>query len=248
LNLVLDIGNTRTKTGLFDRSRLAEQAVWQDCTLEELMRYGKEAGAERVIFSSVALPDSSTLQHLAENFVNAIELTHEVPLPFRNAYRTPETLGKDRLAAVAGAQALFQGQNCMVVDCGTCIKYELLLGEGVYLGGNIAPGAAMRLQAMHTFTARLPEAPMRMPDTSVGYSTETALQNGALRGAALEIEGFARMFRERAAPLMILLTGGDAEFFSPFLNHIPGIQVVPHLTLHGLNHILEYNAHINRTP
>lgn len=248
MNLVLDIGNTRTKTGIFDGACLVEQAVWQDCALEELIRYGKEAGAERVIFSSVAVPDSSTLRLLAENFVDAIELTHEVPLPFRNAYRTPETLGKDRLAAVAGAQALFPGQNCMAVDCGTCIKYELLLGEGVYLGGNIAPGAAMRLQAMHTFTARLPEAPMQIPDESVGYSTETALQNGALRGAALEIEGFARLFLERAAPLMILLTGGDAEFFSTFLKHVPDIRVMHHLTLHGLNHILEYNANINRTP
>jgi len=245
LNLVFDIGNTRTKTGLFEGSHLVEQAVWQDWTLGELMRYGKEAGADRVIFSSVALPDSDTLRLLAENFVDAIELTHEVPLPFRNAYRTPETLGKDRLAAVAGAQALFPGQNCMVVDCGTCIKYELLLGEGIYLGGNIAPGAAMRLRAMHTFTARLPEAPVQIPDDIVGYSTETALQNGALRGAALEIEGFVRVFRERATPLAVMLTGGDAEFFAPLLS---GVQVMPHLTLYGLNHILQYNANINLIP
>jgi len=248
VNLVLDIGNTRTKTGLFDGSRLVEQAVWQDCTLQELIAYGKEGGAERVIFSTVAAPDPNTRRFLAENFMEALELTQEVPLPFQNAYRTPETLGKDRLAAVAGAQALFPGKNCMVVDCGTCIKYEMLLGEGIYLGGNIAPGAAMRLRAMHTFTARLPEAPVHMPDDMVGYSTETALQNGALRGAALEIEGFIRAFRERATPLAVLLTGGDAEFFEPYMMSVPEIQFIPHLTLHGLNHILQYNAHNNRIP
>lgn len=227
---------------------MVEQAVWQDWTLEELIRYGRDAGADRVIFSSVAVPEPETLRILTDNFVDAIELTHEVPLPFQNNYLTPETLGKDRLAAVAGAQALFPGQNCMVIDCGTCIKYELLLSEGEYLGGNIAPGATMRLRAMHTFTARLPEAAMQMPALMVGDSTETALQNGALRGAVLEIEGFIRTFQARANPLVVLLTGGDAEFFEPFLMAVSAIKTVPHLTLYGLNHILQYNANINRIP
>ncbi|MEQ1747308.1 MAG: type III pantothenate kinase [Saprospiraceae bacterium] len=247
MNLALDIGNTRTKSGIFEGNRLVEQAVWPDWTLDELLGYGTEAGANRVVFSSVAVHDPEMLRRMTEAFTVAMELTNEIPLPFRNAYRTPETLGKDRLAAVAGAQALFPGRNCMVVDCGTCIKYELLLGEGVYLGGNIAPGATMRLRAMHTFTARLPEAPMAMPDDAVGNSTETALQNGALRGAVLEIEGFARAYRERTGELTILLTGGDADFFKQHLND-PEIQVWPHLTLHGLNHILTYNATIHPTP
>ena len=143
--------------------------------------------------------------------------------------------------AVAGAQALFPGENCLVIDCGTCIKYEMLTSEGIYTGGNIAPGATMRIKAMHHFTARLPEAPMEMPDDFIGHSTETALQNGALRGAVLEMEGFIRLFEQKHAPLRVVLTGGDADFFQPFL-HLPNDSTVPDLTLHGLNNILIFNT------
>ncbi|MBK6931488.1 MAG: type III pantothenate kinase [Saprospirales bacterium] len=247
MNLVLDIGNTRTKSGLFDDTRLVEQAIWQDWTLEELLSYGNQAGADRVLFASVAAPDPAAQRRLAETFAVALELTHETPLPFHNRYRTPETLGRDRLAAVAGAQALFPGANCLVVDCGTCIKYDLLLGEGVYAGGNIAPGAVMRIRAMHAYTARLPEVPMQMPAEVIGDSTETALQNGALRGAALEILGFVQAFAGRANPLKVILSGGDAAFFAPFLP-VPGLHVEPHLTLFGLNHILRYNENQRHTP
>lgn len=244
LNLVLDIGNTRLKIGLFDGNRLAEQANWTDWTLEELVSFGNQAGADRVIVSSVATPERDTVRRLAASFPLALELTHETPLPFANTYRTPETLGKDRLAAVAGAQALFPGRNCLVIDCGTCIKYDLLTADGVYRGGNIAPGAAMRIRAMHTFTARLPEVAMRMPEDMVGYSTETALQNGALRGAVLEMAGFAAQFEQRASPLTVVLTGGDAEFLTPHLVDLPGRILEPQLTLYGLNHILEFNDRV----
>ncbi len=240
MNLVLDIGNTRVKAGLFEENRLVEQANWVDWTLEELSSYGNQAGADGVIFSSVAGYDPDTHRRLAETFAMVLELTHETPLPFQNTYRTPETLGKDRLAAVAGAQALFPGQHCLVVDCGTCIKYDLLTADGVYHGGNIAPGAAMRIRAMHVFTARLPEVPLRMPENATGFSTETALQNGALRGAVYEMEGFVRQFEQNAHPLRVVLTGGDAVFFQPHLS-VPGLTHEPHLTLFGLNYILQFN-------
>lgn len=247
MNLVLDIGNTRTKLGLFDGSRLVEQAIWEAWTLEELLSYGNQAGVDRVITASVALPDKATVQNLTQAFPVVLELTYETPLPFQNNYRTPETLGRDRMAAIGGAQALFPGRNCLVVDCGTCIKYDLLTGGNTYAGGNIAPGAAMRIRAMHAFTARLPEVAFEMPEDVVGFSTETALQNGALRGAALEIMGFVGAFGERAKPLQVILTGGDAVFFQQYLR-IPDLRVEPYLVLHGLNHILLYNEHLNQLP
>jgi type III pantothenate kinase len=151
------------------------------------------------------------------------------------------------MAAVAGAQALFPGRNCLVIDCGTCIKYDLLTGGDTYAGGNIAPGAAMRIRAMATFTARLPEVPFEMPETVVGFSTKTALQNGALRGAALEIMGFVQAFAEGAESLQVVLTGGDAAFFAPHLP-IPDILIEPNLLLHGLNHILQYNESHDLIP
>ncbi len=234
--LTLDIGNTRTKLGLFQGKNLLERLVWTDWTVRQVLDYGNRAGVERVMFCSVAEPDADLIAQLTLRWPTW-ELTHETPLPFVNAYQTPHTLGKDRLAAVAGAQALWPGEHCMVVDCGTCIKYELLTADGTYHGGNIAPGLKMRIRAMHEFTARLPEVPPMMPADVVGHSTETALQNGALRGAALEIEGFAQLFGRRTGPLRTVLTGGDADFLTPHLN-IPNLTTQADLTLFGLNHIL----------
>jgi type III pantothenate kinase len=239
MNLSLDIGNTRTKIGLFQENILVEQAIWTDWTLDELISYGKDTGVDAVVFSSVAEHDPAQLQNLRRHFTRAYELTHLTSLPFRNAYGTPETLGKDRLAAVAGAHALFPGQHCLVVDCGTCIKYDMMLAEGVYPGGNIAPGLQMRVRAMHEYTARLPLVPLEMPTDIVGNSTETALQNGALRGAELEVEGFVKLFEQQWPDVVVILTGGDAPLLLPHLD-LHRKHHEPALVLHGLNHILQH--------
>lgn len=240
MQLALDIGNSRHKLGLFDaKNIMVEQAIWTDWTLAQLLDWATARSVHGVMLSTVAALDPELTDALRRHFVLE-ELTADTPLPFRNEYQTPQTLGKDRLAGVAGAQALFPGENCLVVDAGTCIKYDLLTAAGVYPGGNIAPGAAMRLKAMHHFTARLPEAPQEMPDDPVGNSTMTALQNGGLLGAALEIAGFVRLFRGQVeGPLRVILTGGDADFFRPHLNVRP-LTVAPHLTLTGLNQILTF--------
>lgn len=240
MNLALDIGNTRTKIGLFRGNELVEQAIWTHWALADLLAFGNRRRARRVIVSSVAEPDEMMRKMLAAHF-QVLELTHLTPLPFENQYETPETLGKDRVAAMAGAHFLFPKKNCLVVDCGTCIKYDLLMKNSIYHGGNIAPGAQMRISAMHHFTARLPEVAMKMPGDFTGSSTETALQNGALRGAVLEIEGFVKLFERKYDQLTVILTGGDAGFFQPHLD-IPNLIHEPDLTLFGLNHILQHNA------
>lgn len=220
-----------------------QEAFEQVWTLKDLIAFGNRNQVERIILSSVAAPDPELITGLGQYF-DVLELTHTTPLPFLNTYKTPQTLGKDRIAAAAGAYALFPGQDCLVVDCGTCIKYERLSAKGEYLGGNIAPGAAMRIKAMHHFTARLPEVTMEIPPEMIGSDTTTALQNGALLGAVLEIEGFARLFAQNIGPLRVILTGGDAGLFYPHLK-INGLTLEPHLTLIGLNCILTYNFQHN---
>ncbi len=242
MNLALDIGNTRTKIGLFRGTKLVEQTVWTDWTGAELVAYGEQVGVERIILCSVA-DREETLHDLLSARFEVLELDHATLLPFQNHYQTPKTLGKDRLAAVAGARALYPANDCLVIDCGTCIKYEWLTADGIYHGGNIAPGASMRIQAMHHFTARLPEVPLKMPLQTIGQSTQTALQNGALRGAALEMEGFVQLFRAKSSHLQVLLTGGDAAFFAPHLDIID-VKTEPYLTLIGLNNILNVNMRL----
>jgi type III pantothenate kinase len=239
MNLCVDIGNTRAKIGLFQGENLVQRLVWKDWTIDQLIEFGVQNGVKSLLYASVVQHDAALTKQLSHHF-QTMELTTDSSLPFENQYHTPHTLGKDRLAAVAGAQALFPNENCLVIDCGTCIKYDILTSEGVYLGGNISPGANMRIQAMHHFTARLPTVPMEMPGDFIGHSTESALQNGALRGASLEIDGFIRHFKQKYASLRVVLTGGDANFFQAYLP-LPNDSIVPDLTLYGLNNILTFH-------
>lgn len=222
---------------MFEGENLLDRAVSPVFTGPEILQKANDFAVKNVMISSVAAPDAVLLNDLNRQ-LHVIEFHHGLRLPFENMYRTPESQGKDRLAAVAGAIALFPGAACIVIDGGTCIKYEVLTADGKYLGGNIAPGLRMRTKAMHHFTARLPEVETALPDDEVGYSTETALQNGAFRGLLLEIEGFVTLFEKKVdSNLKVILTGGDAAFLSEHL-HLKNMTLEPDLTLIGLNETL----------
>lgn len=239
--LAIDIGNTRTKIGAFDGETLREQWAKDDCPASTIAELARAFGATHFIVSSV-VPVADDFWATLRETGAVLELHTDTPLPFRNAYATPQTLGKDRLAAVAGADALFRGKDCMIIDAGTCIKYELYT-EGTFRGGNIAPGLRMRTEAMAHYTARLPEVDTDIPSHYVGDSTVTALQNGAFLGAILEVMGFYRMFnleRTRTEPMQVILTGGDADFLLRYLSFEQQIKE-PNLTLIGLNYILDWN-------
>lgn len=240
MNLTIDIGNTRTKIGVFEGSRLKEKIVWQEWQPEELFSLATNHKVKNVILSSVAKDLSGEIARIFKQEIYYLELSAETPLPIENRYHTPQTLGKDRVAAVVGAFALYPGAHALVVDAGTCITYDLLTADGAYEGGNIAPGLKMRLEAMHSMTRRLPLAPADLPEDPVGKSTQTALQNGALRGALLEFEGSCELFETDFGQLKVILTGGDADFFAKKSKR--EIFVNPDLVLVGLNKILNHNV------
>ncbi len=171
---------------------------------------------------------------------NFILLTHKTEVPIINGYDTPGTLGKDRLAAVIGAHALYPAHPCLVIDPGTCITYDVITQDGKYLGGNISPGYYMRRQAMHRYTDKLPLVDAKENNPLLGTSTVKAMQNGAFYGTTGEIESFIRWIKKDFTGIKVLMTGGDAEMFANHLNS--KIFVLPNLVMIGLNEILTYNA------
>ena len=240
MNLAIDIGNSRTKLGLFDGERMLARETWESWGLRELSAWATNQNVENVILSTVAgALDDAVLNYLRENFT-FVYLDSNTPLPIVNRYRSPETLGKDRLAAVVGAFCLFPDATCLVIDAGSCITYDVLEAGGVFLGGNISPGMQMRLRAMHAFTARLPLLEVRSLEGWLGDSTESAMQCGAQTGTVLEIDGFIEYFKSRFGRVNVILTGGDAVFFAKKLKS--EIFVNNHLVLMGLNKILTYNV------
>ncbi len=236
MNLVVDIGNSSTKVGFFDHHELyrTEHQVDPD-TLGTMLEDKKP---DRVIVSSVGSDHRLFLDALTG--YKPVVLSSALPLPFRIDYDTPETLGNDRLAAVAGAQTLFPESNCLVIDCGTCITYDLLSADNAYHGGSISLGMAMRFKALNTFTANLPLADYNENVSVTGKSTLECIQSGVMHGIIGEMDTFIDHYRHEFRDLKVIMCGGDTNFFE---NRVKArIFAAPDLVLRGLNRILNHNA------
>ena len=235
MNLVIDIGNTRTKLAFFEGDTLVHKEVVVRLSVELIKSLIYNHPTSNCILSSVGETDAEVLDYLGTE-TQFVELTADTPLPIENQYTTPKTLGKDRLAAAMGAWALFPGKNCLIIDAGTCITSDVLSNKGIFLGGNISPGIDMRLKAMHTFTARLPLAPRGPMEHWIGHSTDSALRNGAQWGATWELTSLIDHCQANFGEITVVLTGGDADFFVKNLKR--KIFANPDLVLVGLNKIL----------
>ncbi len=238
MNLCIDIGNTKAKLAVFDNSVQRYFYVDFELTHDKIDTILSEYSIERAILSSTRTLEDDWLHQLREK-VNLLIVDHSLPLPFTSKYETPETLGRDRIAGVMGAWSLFEGENCVVIDAGTCLTMDFIDSEGIYHGGNISPGIYLRRQSMHDFTDKLPLVDISFPSDFLGKSTEKALQNGILRGIKYEVESFIHRIEEEFGPTRVILTGGDTNFFDEHLNF--AIFASPNLVLVGLNEILKLN-------
>lgn len=237
MNLAIDIGNTRVKTGVFDHNELVDTQTFDELNNEALQHMVDKYNVTHVIAASTGVSVDETLLTVPGMFVH---FTSTTPVPVENLYRTPETLGRDRLAGVVAASWLFPETHVLVIDAGTCLTYDVIDDSGKYLGGNIAPGVDMRYQAMHHYTKRLPQVTRPDAVSLIGETTEEAIRNGGLMGILMEVAGYIEMLRRKYPDLNTLLTGGDAPYLSEHLH--ANLTLQPHLILIGLNQILQFNV------
>lgn len=243
MNLIIDIGNTRTKIGLVKGDEIIAIRVVDRLTIEILEILKLTNPIQAIIISNVGEATSlSVLDKIKSWNILFIKLSHETPLPIINKYKTPETLGKDRLAAVVGAKYYYSSMNCLVIDAGTCLTYDFITEDNCYLGGSISPGIEMRYKAMHEFTASLPLLNKQRLNTFVGYNTVTAMRTGVEAGLTFEVQGFINKYIHKFGQIKVIMTGGDAEYLASKLKN--SIFVSPNLVLIGLNKILTYNANL----
>jgi type III pantothenate kinase len=241
INLVIDIGNTRTKLALFNQHDLMFNVPVEQLTVSHLQMLKYEhVQMNKAILCSTKEVDIALIQFLKENFEHFIELDHNTRLPIANLYETPETLGKDRLAAAIGANELFPNQNILVIDAGTAITYDFVSAENQYLGGNISPGLQMRFQALHHFTGKLPLIEKSAFSPEFGQNTTEAIRSGVQNGIVFEIDKTIDLFAEKYDDLQVIMTGGDSIFIHPLIES--DVLVHHNLTLIGLNRVLEFNV------
>ena len=238
MNLVLDIGNSFVKLALFNGSELVEKS---NCLINDLNSYLIKKKFDRGIICTVNHLELS--KDFLKEYSELLILNEQLKLPIKNLYKSPKTLGYDRLANAVGAFCLSPDQNNLIIDMGTCLKFDLINDRNEYLGGSISPGLKMRYQSLNTFTAKLPLLEDVKKTELIGVDTSSSISSGVINGVMSEIENMINMYRKKYAQLNIYLTGGDAQVYISIADtQKSSIFAHDYITLLGLNEILNENV------
>jgi type III pantothenate kinase len=239
MNLVIDLGNTQTKIGIFSGKELIKKFVFDknaDIEIKKLLIDFPEI--KYSIISSVVNHNKEVI-NLLQNKTHCLRFDINTRLFFNITYKTPETLGKDRIAATAGAIALYPQKPLLIIDAGTCIKYNFVSGND-FIGGAISPGIDMRFKALSVFTDKLPHLQYEEGfNEPIGNCTKTSIISGVQQGALFEIEGYINMFKNQNKDGIVVATGGNLSFLVDGLKN--SIFAAPNLILNGLNEILLFH-------
>ena len=239
MNLVIDIGNTAAKLAVFDGKRLIEVIRDSNHSLDSLAILHHKYPLTKGIIASVISLSNTIRKQLSTLNIPILEMNSLTRIPIINRYQTPQSLGMDRLAAVVGANYLQPEKNLLVIDAGTAVTYEFIDKNGQYWGGNISPGIYTRFKALSAYCDQLPLIKKDGDMPEFGYSTETAIRTGVIKGMELEITSYIQLMQKKHPDLLVFLTGGDNFSFDTSLKNI--IFADRFLVLKGLNRILNYN-------
>ena len=237
--LTIDVGNTRIKGAVFEYDNTLEYCVFSKDEIQKkieiiLKKYKK---ITHLVVASVG----SIERQLFLDFEKMVEVwfvSHEDSFPFINNYATPKTLGIDRMVLAAGATLQFKGQNRLIIDAGTCITYDFVDQNDVYLGGAISPGLRLRYETLHHYTEKLPLLNVTDPNHFIGKSTAESIHSGIVNGLVHEINGFVDQYSAQYSNFIIILTGGDTEFLAKRLKNT--IFANSNFLLESLNQIFQY--------
>lgn len=259
MNLCVDQGNNHIHAAIFKGDVCVGNARFSLDDTQSLTQLLAEQGNDEetlnVILSSVSNAAPllyDLLQSL--NPERIMKLTSGMPLPIKVHYQKKRSLGADRVAAAVGAYKIAPMRNCLIIDAGTAITYDVLTAQGDYLGGSIAPGLEMRLKMLNANTAHLPLVEKEGDAPLIGHDTETAIRSGVVNGMLFEITGHQCALARLYPNLLTFLTGGDGFYFEKRLKseifapqnadvsfQTKDIVVKSDLVLVGLNAILNWN-------
>ena len=238
-NLTLDIGNTWIKGAYFDQE---SKIVYDFRTKNINSKFYKEINQasypiDRAIISNVRKIDTEEISIKANE---VLTMNYELKYPFTSVYSSPETLGMDRVCAVAGAMEKFPNNPILVITAGTCLTYNFLNQSNQFLGGAISPGLSMRYRALSSFTGKLPLISHNKFESIIGMDTEECILSGVQFGLIHEVEGAINEYIAMYPDLKVLMTGGATVFFENRLKN--KIFADQSLIFKGLNAIIKLNV------
>ncbi|MEJ6588368.1 MAG: type III pantothenate kinase [Crocinitomicaceae bacterium] len=231
--LIVDAGNTSIKVALVENQEMG--IVHRVKTWGEALEFVK--GRHVVLASVLGTEDRSSLKL---NVASVHQVTSKSRLPFRSLYTSMDTVGIDRLCNVAAAKLHSSGKNNLIIDIGTCVKFDFLSADGFYHGGSIAPGIDMRYRSLNHYTSKLPLLTFKDKVSLIGENTNASIHSGVINGMTHEIQGMISRYERDFDELQIFLTGGDASYFD--FPQKSNIFANKNLTLEGIVEIYKIHA------
>jgi len=249
--LAIDVGNTHTVLGIYDRGALA--ADWRMASLTHrtvdenwltIRSFCADRGIQTSAIDGVGIssvvPDlTDVFESLARKYfrIEPVTVSAALDLGMRVLYTDPAAVGADRLCnAIAGFHKY--GGPLIVIDFGTATTFDVVSAAGDYLGGVITLGLESTAAELHRRAARLPKIELRFPPSVIGKETESSMQAGVMFGTVDAVEGtIRRIARELGAKPKVIATGGLASIVAA---HTPAIEACePSLVLDGVRLIYE---------
>ena len=233
MRLIIDIGNTLVKYAVFNNDKLLKLSKKNEVDHNYINQIISENRVKSVIVSSVRKKIDWNIS------TKLVVLNHTTKLPITLNYKTPKTLGNDRIANLVGASVFYPNKNTLVIDAGTCITFDFIDLNKVYHGGRISPGIEMRYRSLHEFTENLPKITSQTDDYFMGKSTKESIISGVQQGVLSELKLIISDLKKENEDLIVIVTGGDTFFFEKALKN--SIFADQNFVLKGLNEILKYN-------
>jgi type III pantothenate kinase len=241
MNLIIDVGNTRIKSAVFEDNTILFQTFFDKnelvTSIKNILNKYKEI--VNLVVSSVGNIEKSDFE-VFSNQLKIFFLSRECNFPFKNNYASPNTLGLDRMVLASGSVLQFPNQNRLVIDAGTCVTYDFIDKNNIYHGGAITPGIRLRYEVMNKHTAKLPLLTLEEPENLIGNSTIQSLHSGVINGLTFEIDGFINDLKSKNEKFIIILTGGDAIFLANRLKNT--IFANSNFLLESLNKLFLYQT------
>ena len=238
MNVVLDIGNSLLKAGLFKNNKLVKKYNFEVDYYNNIKNLLETNDVLFSIVSNVSNPNKRLI-NLLNSKTKLIKFNTDLNVPFINKYKTKKTLGDDRVALITSALIQYPNENVLIIDLGSCITYDLIKSNKEYVGGAISPGLKMRYKSLNTFTSNLPLLEPKDANYLIGKNTEESIHSGVINGIIGELNHSISQYKSDNKEIKIILTGGDSKFlFNKIKN---SIFATSNFLLLGLNFLIELN-------
>ena len=240
MNLVIDIGNSKVKFFLFQDNKAIYETICENEDFTQTFEtIPNKNNIKNVISCSVSSNHDLYIMQSLKNSKHISLSDDKLLIPFKNNYKTKNSLGQDRIALVSSAIYNNPNKDNLIIDIGTCITYDFVDSKKIYHGGAISPGFKLRYISLNSHTSNLPLLEFEETKNIIGSTTNESIHSGIYNGVIAEVNNYIDILKKEYPKLNVIIVGGFSKFlFNRIKNAIFANQ---YFLAQGLNYIINYN-------